>query len=148
MSVGVGIICSREVDTANPGEPVIAIAKRMHARKVGTLVVIDDNRVPIGMVTDRDLSMRVLAVDRDPAEMCVRDVMTPRPVSIHVDTAIKDALGVMRSNHCRRIPVVDCLGHLVGLLSLDDILNLMSDNFQKIGELVRDESPQSLARSA
>ena len=80
--------------------------------------------------------------------MCVRDVMTPRPVSIHVDPAIKDALGVMRSNHCRWIPVVDCLGHLVGLLSLDDILNLMSDNFQKIGELIRDESPQSLARSA
>ncbi len=143
----VGKICSREVDTACPEESVFTIARRMHARKVGTLVVINANRDPIGMVTDRDLSMRVIAAGGDPTRMTVREVMTPRPATVHVDTDIHDTIGVMRTNRCRRIAVVDCLGHLVGLLSLDDILTRISQEFQLIGELIREESPQSLAET-
>ena len=143
--MSIGKICSRGVDTATPEESVLTLAQRMHARKVGTLVVINNNREPIGIITDRDLSMRVVAAGADPARMTACDVMTPSPTTVHFDTDIKDVLGVMRNNSCRRIPVVDGLDHLVGLVSLDDIVELLADEFQTIRDLIREESPESLA---
>lgn len=142
--MSVGNICSREVDTVEPSESVQTAAQRMHARKVGALVVVDADGKPIGMVTDRDLAMRVVAVGCDPSQTMVSEVMTRHPATASVDQAIEDALRTMRSSQCRRIPVVDESNKLVGLLSLDDILELLSEEFQIIGRVIAEESPQSL----
>lgn len=143
--MSIGRICSREVDTADPDESVQTAAQRMHARKVGTLVVVDPDGKPIGMLTDRDLAVRVVAAGSDPSLTTVAEVMTPRPATEFLDAAIEDALRTMRSAHCRRIPVVDRGGRLTGLVSLDDVLELLSEEFQSIGRVIHDESPQSLA---
>lgn len=140
-----GRICSREVDTAQPDESAQIAAQRMHARKVGTLVVVNQAAEPIGILTDRDLAVRVVAGGRDPARTFVRDVMTPRPATVNVATSIEDALRTMRMHHCRRIPVVDNAGKLAGILSLDDVLELLSEEFEVIGEMLQEESPGSLA---
>ena len=142
----VGRVCVREVDLADSDEAVQVAAERMHDRKVGTLVVKDDAGRPIGILTDRDLAIRVVAQGRDPYQTTVGEILTQFPRSIDEDTAIETALGVMRSGPFRRLPVVDRDGLLVGLLSLDDILDLLTEEFNQIGQLLQKESPSSLGQ--
>ena len=145
--MSVGRICVREVDIVQPGESVQAAAQRMHSRKVGTLVVQDEDRKPIGIVTDRDLTVRVLAKARDPFQTTIGEVMTKCPRTVREDTPIEEALTVMRSGPFRRVPVVSAEGELVGLLSLDDVLDLLTEEFGQIRGLLEQESPGSLAET-
>ena len=145
-AMSVGSVCVRDVDLAEPDESVQTAAQRMHSRKVGTLVVLNEDRKPIGMITDRDLTVRVLAHARDPFQTTVSDVMTRTVHAIGEEEPVEAALSVMRSASVRRVPVVDKAGQLVGLVSLDDILTLLTEEFNAIGKLLEQESPDSLAR--
>jgi CBS domain-containing protein len=141
----VGRICTRCVDVVEPFERVAVAAKRMHSRKVGTLVVVDVEKRPIGLITDRDLTVRVLAAERDPAVTDVETVMTRGVETVRENCPIETALEVMRSGPFRRVPVVDGEGELLGLVSLDDILTVLAEEFRSIGSLLNAESQQSLA---
>lgn len=92
-------------------------------------------------------AVRVLAEGLDPTRTRVGQVLTPFPRSVREDLPIEDALHVMRTAQCRRLPVVDNADKLVGLLSLDDILDLLTEEFREISGLLRKESPRSLANS-
>lgn len=140
-----GRICVREVDFAEVGESVQMAAQRMNSRNVGTLVVLDKEKRPIGMLTDRDLAVRVLAKAGDPIQTIVGEVMTASLRTVTENTPIEDVLRAMRLGRCRRLPVVDSAGKLVGLVSVDDILDLLISEFRDIGVLLREESPSSLA---
>jgi CBS domain-containing protein len=144
--MSVGRICVREVDVANPEEPVQAVAQRMLARKVGTLVVVNKRREPVGIVTDRDLTVRVLAEGRDPSQTAVADVMTREVTTVSSETPIEDALRLMRVGSFRRLPVIDRAGKLSGIVSLDDFLDLLGHEFREIGRLLVAENPESLVR--
>ncbi len=143
--MSVGRICVREVDTAEPLESVQVVAERMHSRNVGTLVVLDEDKKPIGLVTDRDLTIKVLARGLDGQEMKVQQVMTKSLKTVREEASIEAALTLMRSGLIRRLPVVDESGALVGLLSLDDVLDLLAEEFGEIGKLLRREAPRALA---
>jgi len=143
--MSVGRICVREVDLAEVGESVQIAAERMNSRNVGTLMVLDGDSRPVGILTDRDLALRVVGKGLDPIETSVGEVMSKAPDSVHDDTSIETALACMRTGPYRRLPVVDNDGKLVGLVSLDDILDLLSEEFAEIGKLVRRESPTILA---
>ncbi|MEW4531241.1 CBS domain-containing protein [Maioricimonas sp. JC845] len=143
--MSIGRICIREVDVINPDESARVAASRMHSRKVGTLIVVDEAMVPVGLLTDRDLTTRVLAEGRDGNATPVRKVMSPAPSTVEENTSIEDALAIMRSGTFRRLPVVDGEGQLVGIVSLDDILELLAEEFSEIGWLLRQEEPGSLA---
>lgn len=145
--MSVGRICVREVDVVSEEESVQVAASRMHSRKVGTLVVVDADTRPVGIVTDRDLTVRVLARGLDSTEVSVREVMTRCPETVFPETSIEDALRRMRAGAFRRVPVVDDGGRLVGLLSLDDVLDLLAEEFAEVGRLIREEEPSSLGRS-
>jgi CBS domain-containing protein len=138
-------ICTKEVDTVSPDETVQAAATRMHARKVGSLVVIDEQYHPIGMLTDRDLTVRVVAAGLVPEATTVREVMSPSPVTVTEGSTIENSLAVMRRNSVRRVPVVDSRDRLVGLLTIDDVLVLLNREFSEISRLLVESSPQSLA---
>lgn len=142
-----GRICIREVDVIAPGDSTQTAAARMHARKVGTLVVVDNGRRPMGIVTDRDLAVRVVGEARDAATTLVRDVMTAAPQTVYEHTSIEETLRLMRAGRFRRVPVVDIDGRLAGIVSLDDVLDLLAEEFAEIGELLREEAPGSLARA-
>jgi len=139
--MSVGRICLRDVDLAEVGESALDAARRMRERRVGTLLVLNDAERPIGLVTDRDLALRVLAAGRDPATTPVGDVMTPDPRVVSEETRIEDALSLMRSGSVRRLPVVDRQGKLVGILSLDDVLALLAEEFALIGGLLERVTP-------
>jgi CBS domain-containing protein len=135
-----GRICSRDVDTASYEETVLEAARRMRERQVGTVVIVDDMR-PVGIITDRDLAVRVLAGGLDPRQTRVSEVMTPSPTTIREDESIETALGYMRSGRFRRLPVVGRDGHLLGILALDDVLELVAQELGDIGQLLKREAP-------
>jgi CBS domain-containing protein len=139
-------IAKRFVDTAEPGETVRTAAQRMDARNVGALVVKDPAGRPIGIVTDRDLTVRVLAVGLDPDQTLVRDAWTPSPATIRQDLTVEEALSRMRSRGVRRLPLVDDEGLLVGIVTLHDILGLIVEEFWELGGLLERTSPDSIGR--
>jgi CBS domain-containing protein len=138
--MSVGAICCREVDLVDATETASEAARRMKARGVGTLVVIDEGERPVGLITDRDLALRVLGAGKDSATR-VREIMTPSPRLVSEDTPIEAALAVMRAAKCRRLPVTDRDGKLVGIVALDDVLALLAEELELVGGLLRGEAP-------
>ena len=139
--------CQRDVDTAGPDESAFQAAERMHQRTVGALVVVDESTAPIGIVTDRDLMVRVIAAERDPHTTAVREIMTPQPKTVLELTDIESVVALMQNGAFRRVPVVNDLGHLVGIITLDDILLLSSEGFTLVGRLLERETPRAAATS-
>jgi CBS domain-containing protein len=131
----------RSVDTAGVRESAADAARRMRERQVGTLVVVDEAAHPMGLITDRDIAMRVVAGGREAHRTSVADIMTPMPTAVLEDTSIESALGTMRVGRMRRLPVIDGNGALVGIVSLDDILALIAEEFSLIGSLLDRETP-------
>jgi CBS domain-containing protein len=140
--MSVGRICVREVDTAAVHESVYAVSQRMHQRGVGCLVVVNDASEPVGMVTDRDLVARVLAKASDPMQTKVGDVMTREPKWISEESPIESVLALMRSGGFRRLPIIDRSRKLVGLISLDDILMRLAEEFIQVGNVLQRETPR------
>jgi CBS domain-containing protein len=141
----VGRICLREIDLAEPGESVLEAARRMQERRVGTLVIVDDLGKPLGLLTDRDLALRVVAAGGDPRTTSVGAVMTEHPKTVSESTPIESALSLMRSGAFRRLPVVNDDGKLVGIVTLDDVLGLLAEEFALIGGLLEREAPHAAA---
>ena len=139
--MSVGRICLRDVDLGQRDESACEAARRMQERGVGTLLVLDEARTPVGLVTDRDLALRVVALGRDPRRVTVREVMTEHLKTVNEGASIESALSLMRSAAVRRLPVVDDDGRLVGILSLDDILGLLAEEFVSIRGLLDREAP-------
>ena len=108
------------------------------------LVVVNETNHIVGIVTDRDLVSRVLAKGRNPEETLVGDVMTAEPTTISEWTQIEPALLIMRRGRFRRIPVVDYESKLVGLITLDDIVMLLAEEFSQIGRLLNRETPRTV----
>jgi CBS domain-containing protein len=140
-------VCQEAVDVAAPNESAFQAAERMHQRTVGTLVVVDNTNTPIGIVTDRDLTVRVIAAERDPHTTPLRELMTPSPTTIARSATLIEALDLMRAGEFRRLPVVNDLGRLIGIVTLDDILLRISDEMRRIGCLLVRETPRAAAAS-
>lgn len=102
--MSIGRICIREVDVINPDESARVAASRMHSRKVGTLIVVDEAMAPVGLLTDRDLTTRVLAEGKDGNATPVSKVMSPAPSTVEENTSIEDALAIMRSGRFAGCP--------------------------------------------
>jgi CBS domain-containing protein len=106
----------------------------MKAYGIGFLPVCDEGRL-VGIVTDRDIVVRALAANLDPAETRARAVMTADPVWCRDDDELADGVRLMESRRVRRVPVLDRANKLVGVLSLDDIAR-PDDRRELAGELL------------
>jgi CBS domain-containing protein len=129
------------VVTAYEAESVTDAARRMSQLHVGDLIVVAEQLHglprPIGIVTDRDLVVHVLArPDRDPATMTISDVMSRELVTVSEDDDIERVVVKMREHSIRRIPVIDRSGGLQGVLSIDDVLGWMRDQVQAATKLL------------
>lgn len=137
-----GHICSTDVQLAPLGAPARDAARQMADWNVGCLVVIDADERPIGLVTDRDLVLRVMATGADPDEVLVEGLMTWFPSTIAYDDPVEDALELMRTNHVRRLPVVREDGCLVGILSVDDALAALVGQLGAIEDVMEAATPR------
>ncbi len=114
-------ICSKNVVTISPDATVFEAAKLMQSKHVGCLVVIDDSR-PTGILTDRDIVLKLIAREHKPAEIAVKEIMTSNPTMVNVNYDVLDAVRLMRGRGVRRLPVVDEHRHLLGIVTMDDVL--------------------------
>lgn len=141
--MNIGSICQREVITVGPELDLWEAAELMREHHVGFLVVVPTqarhSRTPIAVVTDRDIVVSVVARRADPATLRVADVMSTKPVVIGEGDAVDVALKAMRRAGVRRLPVVDGRGELVGVLSLDDLLDLIAEEIESLAGAVRNE---------
>ncbi|MCG8381152.1 MAG: CBS domain-containing protein [Gammaproteobacteria bacterium] len=138
----VGEYCNREVTVCTPETSISKAARLMRQAHAGNLIVIEEtgpgNR-PIGIVTDRDLVIEVLALDIDPNVLTVGDIMSTQPVTARENEDMFDVLARMRRAGVRRVPVVDGEGILIGLITLDDMLELFHEGLDDMMWLIRNE---------
>ncbi|WP_280588265.1 CBS domain-containing protein [Halorubrum sp. Boch-26] len=126
--------------TAAPETSVAELAATMDEESVGS-VVIANGGTPVGIVTDRDLAVRVLAAERDPAEQTAEDVMTDELCTAEADTGFYEATSLMADHGIRRLPI--CEGDtLVGIITADDVTELLADEQQQLGDLIRAQRPE------
>jgi len=134
--MSVGRICVRTVWTAEPDESLRAAAQRMAEANVGTIVVLDDERVPVGILTDRDVMLRCVVDGEDADQTKVSEVMTSPISMVREDTPIEEALNVMATCNVRRLPIVDEKNRLVGILAVDDVVELLAEETSTLGRLL------------
>jgi CBS domain-containing protein len=129
-------ISTKEVATAIPDETIRQAARRMAARNVGTLVILDSAGRPSGLVSDRDLMLQVLVEERNPETTTVFEVMSTPVAAVHERAEIDDALREMAACRVRRMPVVDDAGKLTGILALDDVLGFFAKEAADVAHLL------------
>ncbi|CAJ0800001.1 hypothetical protein LMG19083_03381 [Ralstonia psammae] len=125
-------------------------AQQMRQKHVGALVVTENTPSgprAIGMVTDRDMVLDAVAVGVDPSQTCVADVMSRGIVNVPLDASLSDALQEMLSSGVRRVGVTSD-GALVGVLSLDDVLSAMANEWSLIARLVHNARERETTGSA
>jgi CBS domain-containing protein len=137
-------ICSRNAATVRRTDEVTAAAQLMRERHVGYLVVVEAGAsgaepMPVGVLTDRDIVVGVVARRVDPATLTVGDIMTANPVTIAELDSVEKAAQEMRRIGVRRMPVTGKQGELKGVLSLDDLLDAASGELRDLALAVRNE---------
>lgn len=134
--MSVGNICTRSTHLAEPDESVQVAADRMKQENVGTLIILDGDGKPSGILTDRDLALRVVAEGLDARKTKVQEAMTAHPRWVTERTPIENAVALMRGLAVRRLPVVDRKERLIGIVSVDDVLELVTEELENLGRVV------------
>ena len=142
--MSVGRICSRVVVTASPNENITTAARRMADQDVGTLVVVEGGhpQKAVGILTDRDIVIRSVARRLNPIETEIVDVMSSPVHTIDEHTPIEDAVARMGRAATRRLVVTGQDNSVVGLLSIDDILDVVVAETEAIGRLLQQQKPR------
>jgi CBS domain-containing protein len=123
-----------------PRDVVIEAARLMRDEEIGSLPVTEEGRL-VGMLTDRDIAVRVVAEGRSPNSTTVGEVLSPDPVAAGPDQDLDEALHLMAQHQVRRLPVVED-DRLVGILAQADVA--LEEKEKKIGELVESISQPSV----
>ncbi|MFA7346863.1 MAG: CBS domain-containing protein [Desulfurivibrionaceae bacterium] len=143
----IGEFCNREVVFATRKTSIIEAAQLMRRYHVGDLVVVDEaggKRVPVGMVTDRDIVIEIIAKSLPVTDFTVGDIMGPQLISVQEAEGVVETIRLMRANGIRRIPVVKQDGELVGIMSVDDMMDLLAEELAELAKV----APREQAREA
>ena len=141
----VGELCIRQVVVAPRETSVLDAAKLMRQYNVGDIVVteeFDGRRVPVGMVTDRDIVLEVMAQDLDATSLSVSDIMSSDLITVREHEGVFQTIQLMRAQGGRRAPVVNDLGVLVGIVSVDDLVELLAEELSELAKLISREQKQ------
>jgi len=137
--MSLAILCNRNVVYIDQDAGIVEVAQLMRERHVGSIVVVDSAGRPIGIITDRDLVIEVIANEVDAGAIVLEDIMTPDPVILAESEATGEALKQMRDRGVRRAPIVDAEGLLSGIVSIDDILQHLSQELSELVSLIDNE---------
>jgi CBS domain-containing protein len=138
----IGAICNHEVITVRRDATLLHAAILMRQYHVGDVVVIEDHigkSMPVGIVTDRDIVIELVATELDYKVITTGDIMTSKLTVIHESAGILEAIQLMTAKGIRRLPVVDSNGGLVGIITLDDLMLLLAKEFGALTKLVSRE---------
>ena len=142
-------VCNRAVAFTTRDATVASAAKLMRHGHVGSLVIVDQmnggKRVPVGMVTDRDIIVEVIATGLDPAVITVGDIMSQDLVVGRESDSVLETLEVMRFKGVRRLPTVDRDGQLVGIVTVDDLLEILAEELNELARIVAREQSHEVS---
>ena len=133
-------VCNHNVATISADASIVEAAAQMRAEHVGDLIVVQHRaggRVPVGILTDRDIVVAVVAKAVAPNDLTVADAMTTQPLTINAADGVEFALREMRRVGVRRAPVVDDDDNMIGVLSIDDVLDHLAVQLGHIADIVR-----------
>jgi len=124
-----------------PNDTVTKVAQLMKQEDIGPVLIVDNeqSKMPVGIVTDRDLALKVVGEGRDPNTTRVESVMTRKLVTCRADDNVENALKAMAQYQLRRIPVVDNNGRLIGIIAQADVATRV-DQPKKTAEVVKEIS--------
>jgi len=116
------------VAVVEPDTAARVVAQLMRRHHIGALVVVDalDKNKPVGIVTDRDLVLELMSEGLDPAVFTAGDIMSVDLVKAHPEMDAMDAVQLMRKYRLRRLVIVDDAGHLAGIVTIEDVLGLLT----------------------
>ena len=149
--MNIGRLCNRDVVVVHAGEPLATAAREMCERHVGMVVVVSDRpegRLPIGVVTDRDIVRAQLSRASDLFCLSVDQVMSEPPLVLSESEAMPDAIERMRARGVRRAPVVDARGWLTGVVAVDDLLGALAEQLSGLARLTATQQRREALRSA
>ena len=132
-------ICNREVLIAQKYDTLVEAAKLMREYQVGSIVVVEEQnglRYPVGLITDRDLVIEVIAKEVDINSVTLGDVMYRDIILGKENDDVNETIKIMRQKGIRRLPVVDDNGALVGIVTLDDLIDLIAEQLKDIAALI------------
>lgn len=138
----IGNVCNREVVFIHAQASIPVAARLMREYHVGDLVVIKEKtgkRVPVGIVTDRDIVLEVIAEGVAMDDVSVGDIMSDNLVTARESDSLLETIKVMRTKGIRRLPVVNDDNELVGILSVDDLIDLLSEQIVDLARLIARE---------
>lgn len=123
----------KEVATVAPEASIRKAACLMREHGVGAVVVVNENRKPVGIVTDRDIALAIAVDDKD-CDAPVREIMPGELITIGENEGIFNATQYISGYHVRRLPIVDSDGKLAGIVSMDDLLGLLARELANLNE--------------
>lgn len=116
------------------------IAATMRDERIGSVVITDDHR-PVGIVTDRDITIRTVAEGSDPNSHVAGDIMSPDVCTVTEDTGFYEAAQAMSEHGVRRLPICNEDGELTGIITVDDLTELLSDEFRQLTSVIQAQRP-------
>ena len=141
----VGRYVYRMPHTVSGSETVRSAAQLMERESGGCVVRVEDGR-PVGMLTDRDISLRILGRLLDPSVVSVGQLSRRPPIVVSAQASLGEAVRMMRLQRVRRVLVVDQAGKLMGLLCVDDVLRILSSEVAQLAEALRTQLSGPAAR--
>jgi CBS domain-containing protein len=136
--------CQKPVIKISPDTNITEACRLMEQNNVGSLVVEKDGKL-CGIVTDRDIALRVAGVQRDPRTTPAKDIMSPDPIRISVDKHLHHLTALMHAYHVRRVPIVNGYDNTLGIVTLDDLVAQLGDEMSEIGKAISEEFPRGNA---
>jgi len=139
-------MCRKDVVSVKPGTMVNEVARLMEEKNIGSVVIQSAARrgekEEFGIVTDRDIALRVVGKNLDPAKTPIDDVMTHNFVLVlREDIGLFEALEQVRKSAVRRFPVIGIDGKLKGIITLDDIITLLGKEMADVASIIENEGP-------
>jgi CBS domain-containing protein len=136
--------CRKPLIRVAPDTNITEACQLMEQNNVGCLIAEREGRL-CGIVTDRDIALRVAGAKRDPDKTKVKDIMTPDPIRISVDKDLRQLTAMMHAYHVRRVPIVNGFDTTLGIVTLDDLIAQLGDEMAEIGKAISEEFPQGNA---
>ena len=136
--------CRKPVVRISPETNITEACQLMKQNNIGCLIAEQKGKL-CGIVTDRDIALRVTGARRDPDRTLVQEIMTPDPIRISVDKELHHLTALMHAYHVRRVPIVNGFDTALGIVTLDDLIAQLGEEMSEIGKAIAEEFPQGNA---
>lgn len=133
-------LAREDVVSANADASIPELAQQMRDENVGS-VVITNGQTPVGIATDRDLAVRTIAEETDPMEQTAQDVMSENLCTVGPEAGFYEAAQAMSEHGVRRLPICNDSDELVGIITADDLTELLAEENEQLAEVIRSQRP-------